>query len=434
MIDFNKQPPAVGTFQLAKEPGGGSYPLVQGSVCDSTGRLLFYANSEGLWRGLNRIPGSENLELGWYSSFDKDNTVFMLPMPGTANQYAVIHKGTLSTNVAARDPIYISVVEPLFNGGRGRIVSANNLLTNQYVSGQMRACKHGNGRDWWIIIPFVGQETSPISLTTKFGFVRFLLTASGVKGPFASVFFVPAREYRFYERWDYRGCALSPDGSRLAHLYCEDTIGVYNFNRCSGEIELERKIPVVSNKDLKMQFVFSTDSRFLYVIGSTTVHSIDLTDSVPISLPDGKRLIVRTRLMYAEWDSLDVLGHALNTPDGKICIQQFIRFNNRVAQHTIHRPNLPPGLNDMEWEAIRWPLQSFVCNEHYFPNYTLGKWSASPCDTLRFNIHNASFSHTQWKAENDEKSPSRCPELPILIHREVLLPDHHSMPLLIKNE
>lgn len=64
------------------------------------------------------------------------------------------------------------------NGGLGSVISKNYILINDSMNvGKIAACKHGNGRDWWIVIHRVNTNR----------FFKFLLTPYGFTGPFKTL-------------------------------------------------------------------------------------------------------------------------------------------------------------------------------------------------------------------------------------------------------
>ena len=79
--------------------------------------------------------------------------------------------------------------------------------------------------------------------------------------------------------------------------------------------------------------------------------------------------------------------------DGKI---YYNSIYNTLAYHVINRPELPLEASDMAQRGQvipRW-LDGTRC---HFPNYRLGRWSGSPCDTLSFKApSDAEFQHVPW--------------------------------------
>ena len=67
-------------------------------------------------------------------------------------------------------------------------------------------------------------------------------------------------------------------------------------------------------------------------------------------------------------------------PDGKI---YYNTFNDSQAFHVINRPKLPLLSSDMAQRGLILPKHNGD-TRCYFPNYRLGKWLDSPCDTLAF--------------------------------------------------
>ena len=46
--------------------------------------------------------------------------------------------------------IYYSVIDISLNGGLGEVISKNNIALTGLFGWGLSACKHANGRDWWV--------------------------------------------------------------------------------------------------------------------------------------------------------------------------------------------------------------------------------------------------------------------------------------------
>ena len=81
--------------------------------------------------------------------------------------------------------------------------------------------------------------------------------------------------------------------------------------------------------------------------------------------------------------------------------------------HVVHQPNLPPPLCDLENRGLY--LKRFnafsLC---YFPNYRLGVWEGSPCDTLQVQNPPPGFVKTSYEAflEREAHFTPRQPKVP----------------------
>ena len=79
---------------------------------------------------------------------------------------------------------------------------------------------------------------------------------------------------------------------------------------------------------------------------------------------------------YLPWSTgfqLAALG-----PDGKV---YFATPGSTTALHVLNRPDLPGTACDVQQHGIILPKFNAGAM-HRYPNYRLGEWQASPCDTL----------------------------------------------------
>lgn len=86
-----------------------------------------------------------------------------------------------------------------FNNGNGEVVLKNQIIINDTLPlGQIVACKHANGRDWWI----VAQE---ININ---GYYVMLLSPAGI--------ILNSHQYIGTRDFSSGQAAFSPDGSTYA--------------------------------------------------------------------------------------------------------------------------------------------------------------------------------------------------------------------------
>jgi len=128
------------------------------SLCDPQGNFLAFSNGIAIFDKFdNMIPGSDSLnpgvilddnyELGyptWYGAF-------FLPKPNNKDEYYLFHMGGEPEIKNLYKNLYSTELSFSSTDGKGSVTSKNNLI----FSGSFEptsACKHANGRDWWIII------------------------------------------------------------------------------------------------------------------------------------------------------------------------------------------------------------------------------------------------------------------------------------------
>jgi hypothetical protein len=233
--------------------------------------------------------------------------------------------------------------------------------------------KHGNGRDWWII-------TGEISTNKIY---VFLLDPAGIHGPFETDmgYKFPGKEYQSVN-------SMAPDGQ--TYIRCDGNHGlyIYDFDRCQGILSNLRVLPFGDPKFFGFASVFASDSRHLYLSSWQMLGVLDL------AAPDiGKSF---DTLAYFDGKALPsppfMTGFFVPNlaPDGKI---YYATTNGTFGLHLIHNPTLDGHASDFEQHGILLPKfnDGTMCQ---FPNYRLGRWAGSPCDTLP--VHKPSFMAIDW--------------------------------------
>src|SRR5438093_11769444 len=69
--------------------------------------------------------------------------------------------------------LYYSKIDMNLNGGYGGVVNKNVIaIQDTLTPGKITACKHANGRDWWVLVPRVNSNI----------YYTFLLSTQGITG------------------------------------------------------------------------------------------------------------------------------------------------------------------------------------------------------------------------------------------------------------
>jgi hypothetical protein len=223
------------------------------------------------------------------------------------------------------------------------------------------ACRHANGRDWWII-------------GIKWGMGKYyktLLTPNGFQNQ------VPQIMPRVNTSAGRSKVAyFSPDGTKYAHYDSGIGVWLYDFDRCTGELSNRRLIPLF--RELRTYFAgiaFSSNSRYLYMTDDSKIAQYDLQS------PD----ITASSMVVAEYDGFaDDWG--ANTaffllqlaPNNKI--YGATTGGNRYL-HIIHNPNERGLACNVEQHGLRLPTwyNSTMPN---FPYFRLGSEPGTVCDSL----------------------------------------------------
>ena len=132
------------------------------NISDSLGNLLFYTNGIYIANANNdTMVNGSGLSPSVYTTQQLSEGLrvkqgnLILPMPGSSNMYYLFHETLLRYQYIGdyRVPeLDYSIIDMSLDSGRGAVTQKNVLLISDTLTiGSITACKHANGRDWWIV-------------------------------------------------------------------------------------------------------------------------------------------------------------------------------------------------------------------------------------------------------------------------------------------
>jgi hypothetical protein len=220
------------------------------SICDKEGNLLIYSNGCAIADKDHKIMqngDSINFGQSWLdfcpykygSGYPVYQNSLILPDPGNfdsnQNGYYLLHKRTellkkpyLHTWTPG---VSFSYVDMNANNGKGKVIKKNKIVfqTKSLTQGYMTACKHANGKDWWIV-----QMREDTNI-----FFKILLT----KDTIMAVDSQSIGNFKFKEGNNQGQAVFSPDGSKWVAFNSKEEVIILDFNRSSGELyNLRRRI------------------------------------------------------------------------------------------------------------------------------------------------------------------------------------------------
>jgi hypothetical protein len=347
------------------------------SICDSAGNLLFYTNGFAVMNANHdTMVNGEDLNPSIVGSSNWDDTgmpyaqmSIIIPVSGANNQFYIIHHCyyiIIQLPHEFCDSLFYSIVDMTQDSGRGAVTAKNQLLwsgdafnSDIINEGCLTACKHANGRDWWIVSH---KDSSNI-------FMTFLLTPTGFTGPFLQSI-GPVINFRSLQ------ACFSPDGSKYA-IMVNDRPHVFDFDRCSGQFSNHKNLgPFGFTTYASEGIVFSPNSRFLYASAAFEIYQWDLYATNVNS----------TKTTVCVYDSVNPCPNYLvyfylmqAAIDGKIYISS---PNSSNCMSVINYPDsagmacnaVPRGLSTLPfYNGFSVP---------YYPNFYLGAEIGSLCDSL----------------------------------------------------
>ena len=243
-----------------------STAFANAGICDKNGNLLCYTG--GYWledTNADVIPGSMNLINHTDSSLikiiEKDGvfggiqSILMLPTPEKEDKEFYVFNFAIDTlKYQLKDFAYTKVN---YESTQFKVEEKCSEVTKgrSFYSAFLSACRHGNGKDWWIFAMEVGYKKAHLFLFTKDGIIQdneIDLNVTVVD-----------------EISDGVTC-FTNDGKKLALYSIYNGLWIYDFDRCNGSISNLQAIPIKGEPidvfhNLGRGMANSPDSRYLYI-------------------------------------------------------------------------------------------------------------------------------------------------------------------------
>jgi len=329
---------------------------------DTLGNILFYtngchvANAQGdtMPNGAGLNPGEMNDFSCPTSGYASPLGAMILHLPDSPNLYYIFHMGVKygAERRLRFGPFYYTVVDMSLDGGKGAVVSKNNVAADGSFE-PFAAVRHGNGRDWWLVFPEYGTNN----------YRKFLFSPTGL------------HEAGTQAIGQALGCryigssAFSPNGIRYARQqHCG--VVAFDFDRCSGQFSNERSMPLAPNAFGGGGVAFSKNGDRLLVSTQLAILAANMTQPNPA--------------LDTIVGSFDIIGSSLHLmqygPDGKIYLSNLGRGK---FYHVINKPN---DLN-IDFKQRWYDLSHFTVRTlPNFPNHRLFDLPGSVCDTLGISV------------------------------------------------
>lgn len=369
-VDFNMG--SADTFSLQRPMG---FFLTNSSICDTNGQLLFYTNGNFVSNRIHQLmPGSAGFNPGYENAATYPHGsglyqgAMILPWPETTDKYIIIHLSADTFhlgNTYFERPLSLrySVIDMSLDSGKGDFKSINQtLIHDTLVSGRISACRHANGRDWWIISHKLWSDQ----------FYEFLLTPDTI-------------EFYQYQnigstithRMDVLGAGVfTNDGNQFAFLNSDTTLNIFEFDRCSGMLSNPIYIYFLDTLNLgTISCAFSSSGRYLYVNNNFHIFQLDMQAG---NIPASSTIVAEYDNYLTSHGFRTIFGIMRLAPDKKIYLATYEGSN---VFHVINSPD-SSGLscNVTQHNFILPGYNTFSMPN--VPNYSLGTLAGSVCDSL----------------------------------------------------
>jgi hypothetical protein len=312
---------------------------------DSLGEILFYtngchiatANGDTMPNGSGLNPGDMADWTCPTAGYACPKGALALPLPGSTSMYYLFHLG-INYETEKRltyGPFYYSVIDMSLNNGKGAVISKNNVL----VSGKLEpfsAVRHGNGRDWWLVIPQFGDNK----------YTKILFASNGVSTPSTQAI-GDSLSCR------YIGSTVFSTDGKIFGRYQNCKLEVLDFDRCAGEFSNPRLLPLPQHAFGGGGVAFSPNGQKVIVTTQLSILEANLTSSAPeldtiVASPD----LYGTSLGLIQYDPLGRLlianmsrekhYHIIKNPDGNLSDFNFQLKGSNISRFSVRTlPNFP---------------------------------------------------------------------------------------------
>ena len=133
------------------------------SICDSLGNLILYTNGVFIANGDHQIiEGGEFIMEGYYIDSSPVKAIWVpqgamvIPKPNSSHNYYIYHifVDTSDLLIESVKQLLRTEVDMSLNNGQGKVIDkAAVIIEEPLAPGNITACRHANGHDWWVVVP-----------------------------------------------------------------------------------------------------------------------------------------------------------------------------------------------------------------------------------------------------------------------------------------
>ena len=354
-------------YVLTQENRLMSFEGTEATISDKNGNFLMSSN--GVWISDatgNVMMNGDSLNPSWDVNTSPHGLLWIngniiLPFPSDSNKYILIHHALFSdiSTYSYWGGVHKSVIDITANGGLGAVIEKNDTLIYDEISSGITACRHANGRDWWVIAQ---KDSSDVVY-------KILLTPNGV-----DTIMTQHLGYTQFFQGNGAQITFSQDGKKFIQANYHFVAGnlhpsyvfIANFDRCTGVFSNTQTVQLTQDSYL-WGLAFSPSGKYAYACQSGYVFQIDVNTLAvdTVATYDG--------FCYPNPPWCTTFWAMYLAANGKI----YITSGNGV-QH-IHEMNYPDSAGvacDIQQHAINLGAWSFRAVPNH-PNYYLG------CDTTQ---------------------------------------------------
>ena len=349
----------------------GSFAIHASSISDENGNLLLASNQDYIFDSTGNILVDfySNDTLQDFRSYRQSSYFFKLN--DQSNVYYYLNDKTIGITPPDNEPLItnrsvsIYLTKILSNENGYQVLSTDTFnRSDTLIGGGMHACRHANGRDWWIFKNTFNQKS----------YLRGLLTPHGLSfeiynGPGPDAFQNSGRNQ------------FSSDGTKLFHYITTSfrKMQIYDFDRCTGELSNFREIDF-SN------YVPYPPADFTPYVLSPDASKIYMGRSNP-----GPEFSYQNIQVDVETGQMTVVGDTVFVPCLTPNLKWVVSGYHSEPFTLVDKLNVYTQPNELGQECGRIKdlyslfIDGFRTEPIEYANHLLGPIDGSNCDTLGLN-------------------------------------------------
>ena len=330
------------------------------SMSDEEGNLLFYSNGCYIVNKMGEImENSDSINPGLIQDFWCDDGgsvieqgVIAIPAPGSDSLYYLFNLDyglpyflTQYIGVAP-EHLYYQVIDMSLNNGLGKVIVKNQIAVQDTFSrGTVKAVRHANGEDWWVLTQ--KSHTNCYFLT--------LVTAQGVQPPLLEC------EGKVWDDNDPgTQVVFTPDNKKYIRVNPYNGLNIFDFDNETGDLSNPIVIDFPNDTFYYAGASVSANSRFLYISARTKLYQFDLQAAD----------IAASKTLIGVWDGFDdpypiIFYYSALAPDNKIYISG---TSSHKYIHVIHKPDSFGLACEFEQRGLELPSYNYATIPN-FPQY-----------------------------------------------------------------
>jgi hypothetical protein len=325
-------------------------PYKDTSVLASIGKFYFYYDV------------LERTQLPYNLNQSISQSSILLPHQSKPNHYMLFY---LDSSTTTKDwVLYYSLInrtEPYENKAKSQILIAKQeIVRGNFEKGGMMVCRHGNGKDWWLLI---GQRDN----LNQLQYNRFIIGDSIKYAGTQKTNFQSIIERKFYRSMLVR---YAPNGQYLVRAQTgnkeRNLYEILPFDRCTGEVDVSKAIQFQFNEpseNFNGGVEFSPNSKLLYIATGKKLLQYDFETKTDI-------IIAEKEVTTGTCASGECTIHGIKLgPDNRI----YMISSQKASLGVIFEPNKKGTSCGFYEDTLKLPSRMCAAEGPIQPNYRLGK-------------------------------------------------------------